>query len=101
MVIVSVMQLDEDPLSFLDRSYSEVRGVVGRLASASVFEDQDEGEPDELYAEASDGRWQCRIDAEGNIETIFLFPEKGSTAVEGQPAKSGQKRSVRKPLLFG
>jgi hypothetical protein len=72
------MQLDEDPLSFLGRSYAEVRGGVGGLAPESVFEVRDEGEPDELCAEASDGRWQCMLDAEGNIETIFLFAEKGS-----------------------
>ena len=72
------MKLEDDPLAVLGRSYVEVREAIGGSMPRSVSEDRTEGEPEELFGEADDSRWQCMLDAKGNIETVFLFGDKGS-----------------------
>jgi len=71
------MQLEDDPLAMLGRPYALVRSVVSGTDPRSVSEDRAPGEPDELFAEAPDGRWQCVLDADGRLESIFLFGDKG------------------------
>lgn len=104
------MRLEDDPVALLGRPYALVRFAVSGSAPQSVSEDRDEGEPDEFFAEASDGRWQCMIDADGKVESIFLFGEKGCSfplnlrlgmsladvqvAIEDPPTRSKPERTV-------
>ena|SRR6476660_1644875 len=71
------MQLEDDPLAVLGRPYALVRSEISGTEPESVSEIREEGEPEELFAEAPDGRWQCMLDAHGKVESIFLFGDKG------------------------
>lgn len=61
----------------------------------SLFDDREPGEADELFAEAPDGRWQCMLGAQGEIETIFLFGEKGSRFPFGLEVGMSQTQVVQ------
>jgi hypothetical protein len=86
------MSLEDDPLSVLGRPYAEVRDAAGGGEPRSVHEEPEEGEPDELYGEAPDGRWQCMLDEVGTVETIFLFGDKGCTFPFGLSAGMSRKQ---------
>lgn len=104
------MPLELEPLAILGRRYAEVRERVDGVPPQRVFDEVDEGEPEELYVEASDGRWQCTLDAAGAVESIFLFGDKGCqfpfgltagmsqaevlTCVREAPARSKPERTV-------
>ena len=71
------MQLESDPLAVLGRPYALVCSAISGSEPQSVSEVREEGEPEEHFTEAPDGRWQCVLDADGKVETIFLFGDKG------------------------
>lgn len=75
------MPLEDDPLLVLGRSYSECRGSIGGSEPQGVTDDPTDEQP--VYAEGPDGRWECALDGEGRIESIFLFGEKGCSFPAG------------------
>ena len=72
-----VMQLASDPVAVLRQPYIPVAGAIGGTPPRSIFESVEEGDTNEQCAGATDGSWECLLDAAGRIKTIFLHGENG------------------------